>query len=212
MAMLRSAIAQVADARRPFALLNLFYFGIVFSAMAVSLFDRSLQEALKSSILAGVASGPLAGVLGAYQGGHFLSAFLMTFVINLLVGSFAAITLPSLILPFSGLLVAALRALLWGVLFSPPLSGITLARVLAALVVLGVLLLEGEAYVLAMLGAYLQGKALLFPRSVGSGSHWEGFRRGVFISLQIYVLVILTLFAAALYESTVAIVLLPRIL
>jgi hypothetical protein len=88
---------------------------------------------------------------------------------------------------------------------------LTAPRVLAGLPLLGVLLLEGEAYVLAMLAAYLQGRALLAPRSVGAISHGEGYRREVGIALQIYALVILMLIAAALYESLVGILLLPRI-
>lgn len=211
MASLRAALGQIAGARRPFVILNLVYFGIVFSAMADCLFDPTVHDSLGKAILAGLASGPLAGVLGAYNGGHFLSAFLLTFLVNLFVGSFAAITLPSLLLPFSGLAVGAFRALLWGVAFSPPLSDLTAPRVLAGLLVLGVLLLEGEAYVLAMLAAYLQGRALLAPRFVGTISHWEGYRRGIGIALQIYALVILMLIAAALYKSLVGILLLPRI-
>jgi hypothetical protein len=121
MATLRAALGQIAGARRPFVILNLVYFGIVFSAMADCLFDPTLHDSLGKAVLAGLASGPLAGVLGAYNGGHFLSAFLFTFLVNLFVVSFAAITLPSLLLPFSGLVVGAFRALLWGAAFSPPL-------------------------------------------------------------------------------------------
>lgn len=127
------------------------------------------------------------------------------------MGTFAAITLPSLLLPFSGLVVGAFRALLWGVAFSPPLSDLTGPRVLAGLLVLGLLLFEGEAYVLAMLAAYLQGRALLAPRFVEAISHWQGHRRGIGIALKIYALVILMLIAAALYESLVGILLLTRI-
>ncbi len=63
--------------------------------------------------------GPLSSVGTAYSSGQVLDASIMTFLVNLALGSFMDITLPSLIIPFPGILTGAYRAVIWGILFSP---------------------------------------------------------------------------------------------
>jgi hypothetical protein len=61
-------------------------------------------------------------------------------------------------------------------------------------------LIEGQAYILTMLAAYIQGRSFLWPGTVGLESHWKGYGEGVKLSARLYVLVILTLVVAAVYE------------
>jgi hypothetical protein len=72
------------------------------------------------------------------------------------------------------------------------------------------LILEGQAYILVMFALYLQGRAFLWPKSAGV----EGFGRGYFEGLKrtgkIYILVILTLAVAAIYE-VIEVVLLAKL-
>lgn len=107
------------------------------------------------------------------------------------------ITLPSLVIPFSGLLLGAYRAILWGFLLSPTTPELRLVMIPHSLV----LILEGQAYILAMLAAYVQGKAFLWPRSVGAATRRQGYGLGVKRSVRIYVLVVLLLAVAAVYEA-----------
>lgn len=141
----------------------------------------------------------------AYGEGNVAAAILVTFLVNLLLGSVAVLTLPSLIVPFSGLLVGFYRALLWGLLLSPVEPELTLPMIPHSIT----LLLEGQAYIIVLLAAYVQGKSLLFPRTAGVESHWRGYVEGFKRQGLLYVLVILVLAVAAVYEALTVIYLIP---
>jgi hypothetical protein len=210
---LRSALGVIREARRPYLILNLLYYGLVACAMGVTAFDRSLQQTLMDSVGGALTEGPLAPVLDAYTGGQVWLAIGLTFGINLLVGSFVTITLPSLVIPFSGFLLAAVRAGMWGVLFSPQIEGGVGARELVVgLMLLILLFLEGQGYVLALFGAYLHGRAFLWPRTVGLTGRWQGYWHGLKEQARIYLLVALVLVIAAVYEVLLAMVVLSALL
>ena len=63
------------------------------------------------------------------------------------------------------------------------------------------LILEGQAYIMAMLTAYVHGRAFLWPRTAGVTTHWAGYKVGLSRTLRIYVLVVLLLVLAAIYEA-----------
>jgi hypothetical protein len=63
------------------------------------------------------------------------------------------------------------------------------------------IILEGQAYVLAMLTAYVQGMAFLRPSTVGVKTHRQGYWEGVKLSVRVYLLVVVVLFVAAVYEA-----------
>ena len=216
----RSALGLIRGSRRPYLVINLAYYGLILCAMVYTAFDRSLQQLLMDSVAASLSEGPLATVADAYVGGSVLPAIGLTVGINLAVGSFVTITLPSLVIPFSGLLTAALRALIWGVLFSPQISGAIAVRdVLIGIMLLGLILLEGQGYVLAMFGAYLHGRSFLFSRPEGSGENrsrgiapsWQGYLLGLKEQALIYLFVALVLLIAALYEVGLAMVAAPAL-
>lgn len=209
MRVLGDAFAILSKSRRPYIFLNLAYYGLVVCGMIYAAFDRSVQQTLMDTIGAAFLEGPLAGVMEAYTGGQLLLAIVLTLVVNLAVGSFVSITLPSLVVPFSGLLVAGLRAVLWGLIFSPTTLAVSGREALYGILALGVLLLEGQGYVLAMLAAVIQGQAFLRPASVGATSRKQGFLVGLKYTAFVYLLVILVLAVAAVYEAVLAIVILP---
>ena len=194
--MLRSSSAVIKEHRRAYIVLNLLYYGLIAGGMVYAAFDPALQKSLWNQLGEGFSTGPLEELVGAYSGGQVLLAAVLTFAVNLVGGSFAFITMPSLIIPFSGLLVGVYRALLWGLLFSPS------AVVGAGLVFhLPTIILEGQAYVLAMLAAYLQGMAFLRPKSMGVRTHRQGYWEGVKLSVRVYLLVVVVLLVAAVYEA-----------
>ena len=212
MKIIHSGFSLIRQHIKAFTILNLVYFGLILAAMGYSAFNRSLQQELLDMIGEAFSEGPLAVVGGAYQGGELLKAILLTFITNLLAGTFLSLTLPSLIVPFSGILVGLYRALLWGLLFSPNVAGITAGMALSGVLIGGLLFLEGEAYVLGMLAAYLQGKAFLFPSSVGASGRLAGYAAGLKQTGILYILIVLMLVIAAIYEALVAIVILPNLL
>lgn len=188
----------VSDYRRPYLILNATYYGLVVLAMTyVAVVDPALQEHLLSDVEGAFAEGPLAAVGGAYLGGKVIAAAVLTFVVNLSVGSLLFITLPSLIVPFSGLLLGAYRAALWGLILAPTNTQLAWLMIPHSLT----LLLEGQAYILTMLAVYVQGKAFLWPDSVGVASHLQGYVTGLRLSARLYLLVVLVLAVAAIYEA-----------
>ena len=193
---IRSALEAVREFRRAYIILNLAYYSLVVCGMIYAAFNPSLQQLLLAGVSSAFTGGLLSIVGGAYSGGQVLLALVLTFVVNLLIGSVACIMLPSLVIPFSGLLLGAYRAVLWGLLFSPTAPELRLLMIPHSLT----LILEGQAYVLAMLAAHVQGRAFLWPRSVGVTTHRQGYGFGVKRSVRIYVLVVLVLAVAAVYE------------
>jgi hypothetical protein len=159
-------------------------------------FNRPLQDQLLQSIGEAFMTGPLSFVGNAYINAQVLAAIGATFFVNLLAGSFATITLPSLLIPFSGLLVGFYRAVLWGLILSPAHPDLRLVMIPHFLT----LILEGQAYILTMLAAYIQGRAFLWPHTVGLERRGQGYLEGLKRTGKIYVLVILTLLVAAIYE------------
>jgi hypothetical protein len=192
----QSALTLVKENRKAYIVINIAYYGLVLLMMGVTAFNRPLQDQLLELVGQAFMSGPLAVVGEAYANVEVLSAIGLTFVVNLLVGSFAVITLPSLVVPFSGMLMGIYRAALWGIIFSPGNPQINAVIIPHSLT----LLLEGQAYILALFGVYLQGRAFLWPKSAGVENRWQGYLEGLKRTGKIYILVLLTLLIAAIYE------------
>jgi hypothetical protein len=74
------------------------------------------------------------------------------------------------------------------------------------------LILEGQGYVLATLGGYLQGRAFLWPQSVGATKRGQGYWYGVKEQARIYLLVVVVLLVAAVYEVWFALAAVPALL
>jgi hypothetical protein len=192
---------------RPLILINAFYFGLVGVGMAYAAWDRETHDEVISS-LKEQAPKSLPGVFRAYREGNVVAAIALTFAINLFAGSALFITLPSMIVPFSGLLLGAVRAVTWGLIFSP-VSEVTGSGLTQGLLIGLLLLLEGEGYVLAMLAAYVHGRSFLFRGTAGAATRWQGYKTGLAHSAQLYVFVAGTLAIAAVYEAVLAILILP---
>jgi hypothetical protein len=205
----QSALSVLGESRRAYATLNLVYYGLVACGMVFTALDRSVQRELQAAVGNALTQGPLAGVASAYTAGQIILAIAWTFVINLAVASFISITLPSLIVPFSGLLVGLVRAVAWGLLFSPPSLAVGGREAAMGLLIAILLVLEGQGYVLAMLAAWVQGRAFLSPHTVGAADRGQGYLAGIKRALHLYLLVALVLAVAAVYEAVVAIVIIP---
>ena len=110
--MVRSSLAVVKEHWRAYLVLNLGYYGLIVAAMAYAAFNPDVQRTLLDEVGRDFGMGPMKMVVDAYSGGQVLLATGLTFAVNLVLGSLLYITLPSLIIPFSGLLVGVYRALL----------------------------------------------------------------------------------------------------
>ena len=207
MGILTPALRVIREHRKAYIAINIGYYGIVLLFMVLVAGHQGLQRSLIGSVGVGFSSaGPL-GFLGqAYQSGQVGLAALYTFVLNLFAGSLLYITVPSLVVPFAGLLAGAIRAALWGLLLSPAMPELRLAMIPHSLT----MLLEGQGYVLAVLGSYALWMTAFRggPQSGGFLSrYWAGIRK----SLHLYLVVIIMLAAAAIYEAVEVIYLVPRL-
>jgi hypothetical protein len=197
----QKALDMVKSNRRAYITINLLYYGVIILAMVYAFFDRPTQQSVLTTVGEGFLKGPLAQVGQVYEQRQLIWATAVTFGVNLFLGSFVAIMLPSLILPFSGFLVGGVRAVVWGLLFSPTSLEVSGQGFISFLFILVLLFLEGQGYVLAMLAAYIQGKAFLSPISVGETSHAQGYLVGLKRAAYIFLLVAMVLILAALYEA-----------
>jgi hypothetical protein len=190
---------------------NVAYYGLVGIGIAWATLDRPLQERLLAVVEGELTVGGLAPVAEVYAQGGVLLAAVVTFGVNLVLGSLIAIMLPSLVVPFSGLVLAAVRAILWGLLFAPPTLDVSVGPAVAGASVALVLLLEGQGYVLTVLAAVVQGRAVLWPGGVGARSWRHGFAIGVRQAVTIYGAVVVVLAIAAVVEALAVIALMPAL-
>lgn len=211
-------IDPLREHRQDLLLANLAYFGLVLLGAVISARNPALQRALLENARTALTQGPLATVAQAYAGGHLIPAILLTFAFNLFVGTFVFLTLPSLTVPFAGVVLGLIRALSWGLLFSPTTQNLAVAMIPH----LGTMILEGEAYVLAMMGAFMLWRNVLWPEAPQAGAGYAGLRpkpdrvqaylEGVRLNLRLYVPITALLLVAAIYEVLELVYIVPRLL
>lgn len=201
---------------------HLAYFGLVMAASVLIYRLPEVQAVLLSLVRdeIGSSQGPL-GIAGkAYGSGSIPLAAVVTFLINLLLGTLVSITLPSIIVPGSGALLAALRSVSWGLLLAPTF----VLNAFAMLPHSGTILLEGEGYILAtffglLVPIYLVRSSpaevpdsMAVPDSEVAASEpvppsraetiLSRFGRAALLNIQASVLVAVVLAVAACWEAT----------
>ena len=127
--LIKSAWKLVRENWKAYIVINAVYYGLVIICMIYVAFNQKLQGALLKQVGASFTTGPLAFVGRSYASAQVAQAILVTFCVNLFLGSVAEITLPSLIIPFSGLLMGIFRAALWGLLLSPAYPDLRLVMI-----------------------------------------------------------------------------------
>ena len=195
---LRDPLAQLAARRRLLWAVHLVYFGLMVLGSLIVYELPALQAGLLGAVGSQIASEQ--GVLGiagkAYGSGSIPLAAVVTFAINFSLGSVVHITLPSLVIPGSGVLMAAFRAALWGLILAPTVSTLSPGTLAHS----WTLLLEGEAYILAAFFALLI-PAYMCQQSLG-GRVLERYGRAVLLNMKACLLIAIVLIAAACYEAT----------
>jgi len=179
---------------------NALYYGLVLLCMVYAHFDPALHESTMAKYQGAFMSGPL--VMETPTDIESLKIVGRTFFIGVVGSSYTEITLPSFVIPFIGIAVGLYRGAMLGIFFSP--VDATIARVF--LPHLPTLLLEGQAAVLAMLGAYIHGRGLLWPKTIGQTGRWKAYVEGVRQSGTLYLPIMGILFISALYgiiEATI---------
>jgi hypothetical protein len=142
---------------------------------------------------------PLGSVGTAYLTGNVLTASILTFLMNLFLGTIAMMIIPSLLLPFWALLFGVYRALIWGIMLVVPIPGVMPLSVLLPHYL--TLMLEGEAYVVAMFACTRGLIALLKPQSFGTPSRLKAYKKSIVDAGKILLVVTALLAVAAVYEA-----------
>jgi hypothetical protein len=182
-----------------FLLTNVFYFGLLLIGALIALADPQIQRSLYDLAGSGLNSGPLSSVGSAYHSGSVPYAAAVTFITNLVVGTLVEITIPSLIFPPWALFMGLVRSLMWGIMLVVPVEGLyPLGRALPHYLTL---LLEGEAYVVAIFACVRQIKALVKPQDFGTDSRSKAYLRSILDNGRLLLVVALLLAISALYEA-----------
>jgi hypothetical protein len=160
----------VRENRRAYLVLNLAAYGLTLGGLAVGLLFPELQAA-RSTALEDDGTGELVRDLVNTPP---LFA-LMILAVNVLRLSLATIVLPSLLVPFSGLALFAYWAVETGITLAPTTAAGGVALIPHSLTIL----IELQAYVLLLLGAYLLGRNWLLPHRIGAANRRQGYARGL---------------------------------
>jgi hypothetical protein len=177
---------------------HLVFFGLVTAGALLISKAPEVQVVLLGKVRQALASkSGLLGTVGqAYLSGSIARAAVATFAVNFLLGSLACVTIPSILLPGSGVLLAGVRALAWGLILAPAMRTMALVTLPHSVTTL----LEGEAYILATIFG------LLIPihvvrRSLG-GNLLTRFGRVLLLNLKAQFWIAVVLAVAAVYEAT----------
>jgi hypothetical protein len=183
-----------------FLIINAIYFGAILLGALIALAYPDLQMSLVMATGETYASNsPLGSVGDAYLSGNVPVAAVLTFLMNFFLGTIAMMTIPSLIIPFWALLFGAYRALLWGIMLVVPIPGVLPLSLLAPHYL--TLLLEGEAYIVAMFACTRGLIALVRPKSFGTESRVKAYKQSIVDNGKLLVIVALLLAVAAVYEA-----------
>jgi hypothetical protein len=181
--------------RYAYFLLNVLYYGLIILFMAYAVFDAPLQNRILETSGANYMTGALSLVNQTFDARTLLLVLGRTFLINVLGTNYGSITLPSFVIPFAGIFQGLFQAVMLGLIFSP--FNTAIGPIFAPHI--PTLFIEGQACVLAMLGAYIQGRAMLWPKSMGQVSRWKAYVEGVRQTGTIYMFIMALLLISAIY-------------
>ncbi|AGT10783.1 stage II sporulation protein M [Paracoccus aminophilus] len=196
--------ALIRQYRHAFIALNLILYGLLALTMVITMMVPQLQPLASGWYDMNNISLPILdrGVM-AYVTGDFWTAAGVTLLVNVSVATLLTI-LPSMIIPYLGLVALLYRFILWGPMFAP----LGLQR-LMFLPHFPTVLIEGFAYILAGFAAYIHSTYLSHPGHYGFATRRAAFVPGLRRVLPVYVAVLIVLIIGALYEAYEVIHLIP---
>ncbi|WP_307870567.1 stage II sporulation protein M [Saccharopolyspora endophytica] len=199
--------------RRPFQIiranlgaylaLNAMAYGLFLVGMGVGLLRPELTGANTASLQQ---DGTAEMVTWAMSSTWLFSLTILA--VNTVWLSLAHVLLPSAIVPFGGIAVFAYWALYTGVTLAPVNEVTALTMIPHSLTVL----IEFQAYVLVLLGAYRLGMSWLRPGTVGARTRRQGYVRGLRQVGWLGLPALALLVVGAIYEAVEIIHLVPLLL
>ncbi|MGP9538087.1 hypothetical protein ACT3SP_08745 [Brachybacterium sp. AOP43-C2-M15] len=192
MPVVRSTLQILRTHLRAYLLANLLMYGLVLGGFALGLAVPELAAGRATAL----EEDGTADLVGRLLSNVWLFAVTILGVNAITVGLFS-IVLPSLVIPFAGIVIFACRAVVIGVTLAPtdPSTWIVLIPHSLTLVI------EFQAYILLVLGVYLLGRAWITPAFVGETSRVRAYGQGLRLLGRLGLAALVLLVVGALYEA-----------
>jgi hypothetical protein len=188
---------------RPYAYLNLMAYGLLAAGMVLGTVRPDLNAYLTASMDASGETGLVVSLLARPW------LFALTIIaVNLGKVALGFITLPSMIVPSAGIAVFAYFAFTTGIILAP-VDHVTATTLIPHSLTM---VLEFQAYVLLLLGAYLLGRAWIRPASVGAPTRRRAWVRGLQLFGVMWVPALVLFVVGAYYEAFSIAYILPLLL
>jgi hypothetical protein len=155
---------------RAYLLVNVLVYGALLVGMALGVGYPDLHAARVASF----AGGWQGALVNAVVGNGWVFGTVI-FLVNVFPTALLLITLPSLAIPFAGLVVFVIKTIDLGITLAPVDAISRLTLIPHSLT----LLIEFQAYALVMFGAYLHGRSWLRPATADAATHRQGYVRGL---------------------------------
>ena len=195
------AFTEIAVRPRLVMGMHVLLYGLLFGGMAVAVRYPVVSAWVVTLVSGEFASGDLSYIGAAYMSGSVSQAAGATFLHNFVVATVLYTVLPSLIIPFAGVVKNALSFAGVGFVMAPLWTGSAETMVYHAIT----LTLEMEAYVI--MSVVVSALPLRMLRGIARNRFFPEWRRGLAVVASGTVLVGLMLIAAALYEAATLILL-----
>lgn len=203
MRLLRESFQIIRAHRRAYVVMNVIAFGCCLLGFGAAMLFPELNASRINSL---EDDGSIGLVLSVLSNPALFA--LLIFAVNVFTVGVASILLPSMVVPFVGIAVFAYRALIIGMTLAPADRNAAIGLIPHSLT----LVIEFQAYILLMLGAYLLGKSWLTPASVAAQTRRQGYLHGLRqigrLSLPALVLFVI----GAVYEALSLVFLVPQLI
>jgi hypothetical protein len=167
---LRQPLQIVRANKRPYLIINLIMYGLMLVGFGLALLFPELS-AWRSDALE--KNGDAALVLSIVTRPWLFALTILG--VNVFRIGMASIVLPSMVVPFAGILVTAYWAFTTGMALVPTGSASWIPLIPHSLT----LIIEFQAYIFLMLGAFILGRSWLRPQTVGAVNRRQGYLLGL---------------------------------
>lgn len=192
MSLVRLPLQIIRTHLRAYLLANLLFYGLVLGGFALGLAMPELASGRAETLEA----DGTADLVGRLLSNVWLFAVTILGVNTITVGLFS-IVLPSLVIPFLGIAIFAYRAVVIGVTLAPTEASTWTVLIPHSLT----LVIEFQAYILLVLGAYLLGRAWITPAVVDETSRVRAYGKGLRLLGVLGLAALVLLVVGALYEA-----------
>jgi hypothetical protein len=188
---------------RAYLLINALVYGALLLGMALAIIFPDLHAARTSSF----ADGDQGALVDTVVGNPWLFGTII-FLVNVFETALLLIVLPSIVIPFAGLAVFAIKTIDLGIMLAPVDRASALTLIPHSLTIL----IEFQAYALVMFGAYLLGRSWLRPTTVGAGTRRQAYARGLSRLGRLWIPALALFAIGAVYEAVEIYFLVPLVL